>query len=136
MSPSSTSVNADGNNSMPQSFCEGCAELLSKVRSIHSVLEMFNCILCEKQQKLLVIFSLPGGFWTLIDADFLQSGKKKKKLTYLHSHHSCFPPSVMVPRARLTAEKRRCQELVCIFRKALPKSADDPVLSGHVPDGT
>jgi len=22
------------------------------------------------------------------------------------------------------------------FRKALPKSADDPVLSGHVPDGT
>lgn len=40
-----------------------------------------------------------------------------------------------VPRARLAAEKQRCYELVCIFRKALPKSADDPVLSGHVPDG-
>lgn len=61
---------------------------------------------------------------------------RKKKVTYLHSHHSCFPPSVMVPRACLTAEKQRCQELVCIFRKALPKSADDPVLSGYVPDGT
>lgn len=40
-----------------------------------------------------------------------------------------------VPRACLAAEKQRCYELVCIFRKALPKSADDPVLSGHVRDG-
>lgn len=31
------------------------------------------------------------------------------------------------------AETQRGYELVCIFRKTLPKSADDPVLSGHVP---
>lgn len=47
---------------------------------------------------------------------------------------SSFPPSVTVPTAYLAAEMQRCYELACILRKALPKSAGNPVLSGHFPD--